>query len=85
VYDLTTDDLALLDFADLWWPGTAARKRLRSGERFGLHPTRYYQRLNALIDHPEAVQRRPPTVHRLRKGRERRRQRRPGDTDRTAE
>lgn len=42
-------------------------------EQFGVSATRYYQLLNALIDHPEAAALQPMLVKRLRRLRETRR------------
>jgi len=61
---LTADELALLDFEDQWWRYGGAKER-DIAERFGLQPTRYYQRLNALIGRPEALAARPLVVRRL--------------------
>jgi hypothetical protein len=64
VPDLTADELALLDFEDQWWRyGGAKEAAIRA--RFRLPATRYYQRLNALIDRPEAAAARPLVVRRL--------------------
>jgi len=72
VTPLTAEELAVLDFEDQWWRHPGAKEaELRA--RFGLHPTRYYQRLAALIDRPEALAARPTTVLRLQRLRGRRR------------
>ncbi len=65
----------ILDFERTWGRG-AAGKGTAVRERFGLSPARYYQLLNRLIDHPEAVQYDPMLVQRLRRVREDRRRRR---------
>ena len=69
--DLTAQELALLDFEDQWWraPG---RKEAAIRAQFGVTATRYYQRLNGLIDRPEALAARPLVVRRLGAMRERR-------------
>lgn len=41
--------------------------------RFGDTPTRYYQRVDALLDHPAALAYDPELVNRLRRGRDQRR------------
>ena len=64
VPELTDDELALLDFEDQWWRHPAAKENSIRG-RFGLAPTRYYQRLNTLVDRPEAEAARPVVVRRL--------------------
>jgi hypothetical protein len=64
VPDLTEDELALLDFEDQWWRHPAAKENNIRGQ-FGLAPTRYYQRLNRLVDRPEAEAARPVVVRRL--------------------
>ena len=64
VPELTDDELALLDFEDQWWRHPAAKENSIRGQ-FGLAPTRYYQRLNTLVDRPEAEAARPVVVRRL--------------------
>ena len=64
--ELTVDELALLDFKDQWWRQPAAKENEIRGQ-FGLAPTRYYQRLNTLVDRPEAEAARPALVRRLRR------------------
>ena len=64
VPELTADELALLDFEDQWWRHPAAKENSIRGQ-FGLAPTRYYQRLNALADNPAALAARPLVVRRL--------------------
>jgi hypothetical protein len=61
---VTEDELALLDFEDQWWRHPGA-KETAIRERFGITPTRYYQRLNALMRKPEAHAARPLLVGRL--------------------
>jgi hypothetical protein len=69
---LTSRDQAILDFERGWWtqPG---RKEEAIRARFGLSPARYYQLLNSLLDHPDALAYEPMVVRRLRRLRERRR------------
>ncbi|MBY3551876.1 DUF3263 domain-containing protein [Modestobacter lapidis] len=64
VPELTDDELALLDFEDQWWRHPAAKENSIRGQ-FGLAPTRYYQRLNTLVNRPEAEAARPVVVRRL--------------------
>lgn len=71
VTPLTDDDVALLDFEDRWWRFPGA-KEAAIREQFGTMPTRYYQRLVALVDHPDAVRLRPLIVRRLQRLRARR-------------
>lgn len=67
------DDMAraILDFERTWWKHSGAKEQAIH-ERFDLSPTRYYQRLNALIDRPEALAHDPMTVNRLRRLRDQR-------------
>ncbi len=59
-------DRAILDFESQWWRHAGVKERdIR--ERFGLTPTRYYQRLNRLLDEPEALEQHPTLVNRLRR------------------
>lgn len=57
-------DRAILDFESQRWRYTGNKERVIQ-ERFGLSPTRYYQRLNRLLDEPEAVAQQPALVNRL--------------------
>ena len=75
---LSDEDRAMLDFEEQWWRYAGAKEAAIHG-RFELTPTRYYQRLNQLIDTDEALAARPLLVRRLRRLREgRRRQRSAG-------
>ncbi|GAA4858583.1 DUF3263 domain-containing protein [Saccharopolyspora rosea] len=68
-------DRAILAFEKEHWHYAGNKERVIQ-ERFGLSPTRYYQRLNRLLDEPEALAQQPALVkrlQRLRDGRERRR------------
>jgi len=71
---LSVTDRALLDFERSWWtlPGVAAKGELIRAH-LGMSPTRYYQRLGALLDEPAAHDYDPLTVKRLRRQREERR------------
>ncbi|SIK66299.1 Fis family transcriptional regulator [Mycobacteroides abscessus subsp. abscessus] len=50
----------------IWWPASVA-KHEAIRERFGLSPVRYYQKLNAIIETPEALAIDAQTVNRLRR------------------
>lgn len=65
----------ILDFERAWWR-TPTAKSVAVRERFGLSPTRYYQVLNRILDHPEALEYDPMLVQRLRRLREARRRKR---------
>lgn len=61
-------DRAILDFEARWWkyPG---RKEQAILDELGLTGVRYYQRLNALLDEPDALAYAPAVVNRLRRRR----------------
>lgn len=61
-----------LEFEGQWFKYPGAKESMIL-ERFGESPTRYYQRLNALLDCPAAVAEFPMVVHRLRRLRDLRR------------
>jgi hypothetical protein len=65
----------ILDFEGKWWQ-LGVSKELAIRERFGISPARYYQRLNRLIELPEALAYDPMLVRRLRRLREARRKKR---------
>lgn len=65
---LTSDELLVLQFEQRWWKRSGA-KDVEIRNRFGLTPVAYYQRLNALIDRPEAMAVAPLVVNRLRQTR----------------
>lgn len=72
---LTDDEHAMLDLERHWFKFAGA-KETAVRDRFGCSSTRYYQRLSALIDRPEALAADPMLVRRLRRLRtERQRQR----------
>lgn len=50
----------------IWWP-VPGTKDEAIRERFGLSPARYYQKLNAIIEAPEALAIDAQTVNRLRR------------------
>lgn len=74
---LTDTEKAILDLERLRWKFAGA-KESAIHERLGWSPTRYYKRLNALLDDPAALAEDPMTVRRLLKLRERRRAARRG-------
>lgn len=57
-------DHAILAFESEWWR-YAGNKERGIRERFGLSANRYYQRLNRLLDEPEALAEQPTLVNRL--------------------
>lgn len=64
--DLTDDELEILAMERLWWKYAGA-KEAAIREKFDISATRYYQRLNALIERPEAEAHDPLLVKRLRR------------------
>jgi Protein of unknown function (DUF3263) len=64
--ELTEPERAMLDFEKHWWRRPGAKEQAIR-ETFDLSPTRYYQRLNALLDHPAAVAYDPALINRLRR------------------
>jgi hypothetical protein len=69
---LSDDDRRILEFEREWWRLRTPKERAVR-DRLGLSVTRYYQRLNALLDRPSALAFDPMLVGRLRRLRERRR------------
>ena len=63
---LTEEQLAMLALERAWWRH-AGSKEAAILSRFGIGPTTYYQRLNALLDDPRAMAADPITVNRLRR------------------
>jgi hypothetical protein len=61
---LTDHDRAILDFEDRHWKYAGA-KETQIRRQFGYSATRYYQRLNHLIDQPGALAYNPLLVKRL--------------------
>lgn len=57
---------AVLDFERAWWKFAGA-KQAQIYATFRLSSTKYYQRLNAAIDHPAAPAHDPLLVNRLRR------------------
>lgn len=69
---LTEVDELLLDFEARAWPQAGA-KDTAIADQFELSPTRYYQRINALIEHPGAWAWNPLLMRRLQAARSKRR------------
>ncbi|MDR1513557.1 MAG: DUF3263 domain-containing protein [Propionibacteriaceae bacterium] len=69
---LTDDEATMLAFERRVWRRPATKDQAIR-ERFGCSPARYYQRLNWLIDRPQAWAADPATVKRLRLRRDGRR------------
>ena len=63
---LSEPDRALLDLEAQHWHHAGAKESVIR-DSLGLSPTRYYQRLNALLDSPEALAYAPLLVNRLRR------------------
>jgi hypothetical protein len=72
---LTPTDRSILDFERDWWQSPGPKgDRIR--DRFGMSPSAYYRRLDALIDRREVLDLDPLLVRRLRRARADRRRRR---------
>lgn len=69
--DFTDLHRQIIDFERTIWKYAGA-KEAAIRERFDISPTRYYQLLAWAIEQPEAVQHHAPTVHRLRRLRDKR-------------
>jgi hypothetical protein len=63
---LTERDREILAFERQWWK-YAGSKETAVKELFDMSATRYYQVLNALLDHPSALEHDPMLVKRLRR------------------
>lgn len=63
---LTDQDQQILDFERQWWKYAGAKEQAIK-ELFDMSATRYYQRLNALIDTDGALEHDPMLVKRLRR------------------
>lgn len=68
---LSEHDAALLDFEAGWFAEMVPKEQAIM-ERFAMSSARYYQRLNALLDSPAALEYQPLLVKRLRRMRSRR-------------
>jgi epoxyqueuosine reductase QueG len=66
--ELGERDLEILDFERQWWE-YAGIKESAIRERFEMTAIRYYQRLNWIIDQPQALDHDPLLVKRLRRAR----------------
>jgi len=64
--ELTETDLAMLDFERQWWKHAGAKEAMIR-EQFDCSSTRFYARLNHLIDLPEAMEYDALLVRRLRR------------------
>lgn len=62
--DLTEQDMAILDFADRFYRFQGAQHEAIR-EEFDLSWVQYFQRLNALLDHPQSYLHNPRLVRRL--------------------
>lgn len=56
----------VLDFERIWWHNSGSKEQAIR-EKFNISPTRYYQRLNDVLDSPEAIAIDAVTVNRLRR------------------
>ncbi len=65
-------DVQILDFERRWWRHAGSKEEAIRDE-FQLSAVRYYQRLNDLLDEPEAIAYDPVLVKRLRRVRASRR------------
>lgn len=63
---MTDEDRRILDFERQWWRHAGAKADAIDAE-FGLTVTRYYQKLNRLLDDPDALAYAPQLVNRLRR------------------
>lgn len=59
-------DRRILDFEAKWWRTAGAKADAIMAE-FGMTQTRYYQKVNRLLDDPEAAAYAPALVKRLRR------------------
>ena len=63
---LTEREQRILAFEAQWWKHAGAKEQAIR-DTFGLSATRYYQLLNALLDHPAALAAEPVLIGRLRR------------------
>lgn len=63
---LSDEDRAILDIAGAQWR-QAGHQAAAIRDRLGMTPTRFYQRLNHLLDREDALAHDPILVHRLRR------------------
>lgn len=81
---LTERQVAIIEFEATWWMQDDERD-LAIRARFACSAEEYYQELNQVLDHPEALSVDPLVVRRLRRQRERRRRARLDGPSRTGE
>jgi len=65
-HPLTDRELQILAFERHWWRHAGAKEQAIK-ESFGFSATRYYQLLGELIERPEALEKDPMLVKRLRR------------------
>jgi hypothetical protein len=63
-FSLSGRDKEILEFERQWWKYSGAKEQAIR-ELFGMSATRYYQVLNALVDHPAALSFDPMLIKRL--------------------
>ncbi len=63
-FSLSDRDIEILEFERQWWKYSGAKEQAIR-ELFGMSATRYYQVLNALVDHPAALSFDPMLIKRL--------------------
>jgi hypothetical protein len=63
-FELSQRDKEILEFERQWWKYSGAKEQAIR-ELFGMSATRYYQVLNALVDHPSALSFDPMLIKRL--------------------
>ena len=63
-FELTPRDKEILEFERQWWKYSGAKEQAIR-ELFGMSATRYYQVLNALVDHPGVMSFDPMLIKRL--------------------
>ena len=64
--ELSDRDREIIAFERQWWKYAGAKEQAIR-ELFDMSATRYYQVLNALIDHPAALEHDPMLIKRLRR------------------
>lgn len=74
--DLTDTERTILDIEALHWQVIGAKEQAIK-DRLGMSPTRYYQKLNALLETERALAADPLLVNRLRRLRDHRQRVRP--------
>jgi len=62
-------ELLLLAFEKQWWRSPGAKQQAIR-QTFSLSAVQYFQIINRLIDHPEAIRQEPALVGRLRRARD---------------